>query len=945
MIHFTQHPSVMFKPRIVLFRFFLLIIFSLLLFNPYDGICQQRGKAVKVINLTCEYRTDPLGMDSEKPVLGWNISSVQRNILQVEYRILVSDDLKKIKQNIGNVWDTKTVKSNRSIQISYNGSKLEAGKTYYWKVMIWDNQQHISSWSNIATWQMGLLQTADWKGAKWIAYENLPDSLRIVPYYHGNGPKKLGPGKDILPLLRKEFSIKKAVKKAFLYITGLGHFEARINGKKIGDNFLDQGWTQYEKQALYVTFDLTDKLKIGSNTLGVMLGNGFYYIPRERYRKLTGAYGYPKMICRLAIEFEDGTSQNIVSDPLWKTSPGPITFSSIYGGEDYDATLEQKGWDTNGFSDNNWKPAMEVKGVPRLYSQMAYPLKKFEEFKPIKVTQPQTGKWVYDLGQNASGIPAITVKGKKGSIIKITPAELLNDDGLVTQQAVGSPVYFNYTLKGEGNEVWSPQFTYYGFRYIQVEGGVPPSQDNVNSLPLILSVKGWHTRNSAPKIGEFRSSSDLFNRTYKLIDWAIKSNMASVLTDCPHREKLGWLEEAYLVGASIRYNYDIASLCKKIVRDMIAAQDSNGLVPDIAPEYVRFPGGFRDSPEWGSNSIILPWYMYQWYGDQLILEESYPMMQRYVAYLKNKSKQNILSYGLGDWFDIGPKMPGVSQLTPLGVTATSIYYYDLDILTKVARLLKKNDDAVLYEKQALEVKEMFNKTFFNSKTNQYATGSQAANAMAVYMGLVKDEDKDAVINNIVQDIRNHKNGLTAGDIGYRYLLRVLDDAGRSDVIFDMNSRSDVPGYGYQLAKGATSLTESWQAYRFVSNNHFMLGHLMEWFYSGLGGIRLAENAIASKEIVISPEPVGDVAFANVSYKSPYGIVRSEWKKGNKSFELVAEIPGNTLVTFYLPSKKTSVIFESGRNIKTVGSLRIIGYEKGKTIVSAGSGIYKFSVTK
>lgn len=919
------------------------VVFSLLLFNPFDGICRQYSRDIKVINLICEYRTDPLGMDSEKPVLGWNISSTQRNVLQAAYRILVSDNLEEIKKNNGNVWDTRTVKSNQSIQIPYNGTKLKAGKTYYWKVMIWDNKQHISSWSKIASWQMGLLQPTDWKGAKWIAYQNLPDSLRIVPYYHGNGPEKLGPEKDIPPLLRKEFSINKAVKKAFLYITGLGHFEARINGKKIGDNFLDQGWTQYEKQALYVTFDLTEKLKSGSNTLGVMLGNGFYYIPRERYRKLTGAYGYPKMICRLSIEFEDGTFKDIISDPSWKASPGPVTFTSIYGGEDYDATLEQKGWDKNGFSDTNWKPAIEVKGVPGLYSQMAYPLKIFEEFKPVKVTQPQLGKWVYDLGQNASGIPAVAVKGKKGSTIRITPAELLNDDGLVTQQAVGSPVYFDYTLKGEGNETWSPQFTYYGFRYIQIEGAVPDGQDNKTSLPVMLSVKGLHTRNSAPKIGNFTSSNDLFNRTYKLIDWAVKSNMASVLTDCPHREKLGWLEEAHLVGASIRYNYDIASLCKKIVRDMIAAQDSTGLVPDIAPEYVRFPGGFRDSPEWGSNSIILPWYMYQWYGDQQILEESYPMMQRYVGYLENKSKQHILSHGLGDWFDIGPQRPGVSQLTPLGVTATSIYYYDLNILTQIARLLNKNDDAKRYEKQAKEVKEMFNKTFFNSQTNQYATGSQTANAMAVYMGLVKDEDKEAVVKNIILDIRNRNNGLTAGDIGYRYLIRVLDDAGRSDVIFDMNSRTDVPGYGYQLANGATSLTESWQAYRFVSNNHFMLGHLMEWFYSGLGGIRPVENSIAFKEIAIRPEPVGDVMAAKVSYISPYGLVRSDWKKESRSFELVVEIPPNTRGIFYLPSKKTSVILESGKDLKSTGDLRIIGYEKGKTAVSGGSGIYKFSV--
>ena len=445
------------------------------------------------------------------------------------------------------------------------------------------------------------------------------------------------------------------------------------------------------------------------------------------------------------------------------------------------------------------------------------------------------------------------------------------------------------------------------------------------------------------KLVTFLCSNNLFNRTDTLIKWAIKSNMASVFTDCPHREKLGWLEEDHLMGSSIKYNYSIAGLCRKVVKDMINAQTENGLVPDIAPEFVHFDGGFRDSPEWGSNSIILPWYLYQWYGDKQVLWEAYPMMKRYADYLLKKSNAYILSYGLGDWFDIGPKPPGESQLTPKGVTATAIFYYDLSILSKVAMILSKPKDAQSYLATAEKVRTAFNHTYFNKNTKQYATGSQTANAMAVFMELVEQKYKEAVVENIIKDIRARDNSLTAGDIGYRYLLRVLEDNGHSDVIYDMNNRSDVPGYGFQLAHGATSLTESWQAYRFVSNNHFMLGHLMEWFYSGLGGIRQTKNSIGFQHIDIRPEPVGDVSSAETSYLSPYGTISTKWKRGDGTFELNTEILVNTTATIYLPASEKSKIMESGKPIMKRNDIKILKFEQGRVLIAVGSGNYDFHV--
>lgn len=915
-------------------------IFCLFLFLS----CSLFGQQVGVFNLKCQYRQNPLGVEEPSPAFSWQILSQGRNVKQTAYHILVSDDKQLLEKGTGNIWDSKKRNLDQSIQVIYNGRPLESGKVYYWKVKVWDNQNSFSDWSSIAFWQMGLLQKADWKGAQWIAYEQMPDSLRIVPGVHGNGDPKWGAGKNILPLLRREFEIKKTVKRATAFMAGLGHFDLSVNGKKAGDHFLDAGWTQYSKEALYVTFDITSQLKRGINAIGVMLGNGFYYTPRERYRKITIAYGYPKMICRVLVEYTDGSSENIISDNSWKASPGPITFSSIYGGEDYDANLSQNGWNQPLFNDQRWREAQLVDGPGELNAQMEEPLKILDSFSVKKITQPKPGCWVYDFGQNASGIFSIQVKGAVKQQITFKPAELITDEGLITQDAVGTPVYFNYTLKGSGVEDWQPQFTYYGFRYIQIEGAVPSGAPNPENLPELIDIKSLHTRNAAGRTGNFYCSNELFNRTYTLIDWAIKSNMASVFTDCPHREKLGWLEETHLMGGAIHFNYDIASLCRKVVRDMINARTADGLVPDIAPEYVEFVAGFRDSPEWGSAAVILPWYVYQWYHDDQIIREAYPMMKKYVDYLLKKSDNYILSHGLGDWFDIGPKNPGESQLTPKGITATAIFYYNLTILNKVASLLREDEEAEYYRSLAEKVRAAFNRSFFNEVTQQYGTGSQTANAMAIYMQLVEPRFKNAVIANLVKDIRDRGNSLTAGDIGYHYVLRVLEENGRSDVIFDMNSRSDVPGYGFQLAHGATSLTESWQAYRFVSNNHFMLGHLMEWFYSGLGGIRQAENSVGFKHIYICPEPVGDVRDARVDFSSPYGKIFVEWKKTDEQFQLDVEIPVNTSATIYLPATEGAVITESGIPMDKNKDLKPLGVADNKTRVSVGSGRYHFMIS-
>lgn len=864
-------------------------------------LAQGFSQKLSVRNLRCEYRDNPLGIDVAKPAFSWELLSVQQGVTQTAYRVLVADDSSVLQKDAGNIWDSKKVLSPASIQVICKGKGLQPSMKYYWKVMVWDNKGNASDWSKIAAWQMGLLSVKDWKGAKWIAYDELPDSVRIVPAEHGNGKREWGKRRNVLPLLRKNFIIKKEVRHATAFISGLGHFEMHVNGTKAGDHFLDPGWTKYDKSALYITLDITGHLKQGMNAIGVILGNGFYYLPGERYRKMTGAYGYPKMIMRIVVQYADGSRDNIISDETWKTAPSPVIFSSMYGGEDYDATLEQQGWDLPVFNEDKWKNAIVTAGHP-LRSQVSEPVKVMQHFEPVKSTKLKDNLWVYDLGQNMSGIPEIRIKGSRGDTVRITPSELLKEDGTANQRATGTPSYYQYILKGDGEETWHPKFTYYGFRYVQVELKSCVTA-TAAALPTLVSVKGLHTRNSMPVTGSFVCSEKLFSDTYQLILWAINSNTQSIFTDCPHRERLGWQEEVHLVGNSIKYNYDIKALSQKIFRDIADAQTREGLVPSTVPEYTEMhfaDGYFRDSPEWGSNAVIFPWYIYQWYGDKRVLADNYAVMQRYMDYLGTRDSSYLLMYGLSDWYDLGPQRPGFCQLTPMGLTATAYYYYDLGIMEKTARMLGKINDAAKYAAWAVKVKMAFNKKFYNPATKQYGTGSQTSNAIAVYMGLVPAKDRQSVIDNIVKDLRDRGNSLTSGDIGYRYLLKVLNDAGRNDIIFEMNSRTDVPGYGYQLAKGATALTESWQALPIVSNNHLMLGHLMEWFYEGLAGIRQAPNSIGYKNIMIRPQVVGNLTHAGASYHSPYGWINSEWYKEGNKFRLMAEIPANTTAEIWLP---------------------------------------------
>jgi len=744
-----------------------------------------------------------------------------------------------------------------------------------------------------------------------------------------------------MPIFRREFGSHKGLSKAILRISGLGQFEAHINGQNVTDAVLTPGWTDYHKHVLYDTYDVTSLLHAGSNAIGVMLGNGMYNVveTKGRYTKFSGTFGAPKLIAELELRYTDGSRETIATDSEWKSTAGPITYTSIYGGEDYDARLEVKGWDAPGFDDRGWSAAAVVAGPGGvLIPESIPPVKEFESFSPTKVTHPEAGVAVYDLGENFAGWPEIAVSGPEGAAVKLVAGELLDEKGRVSQKSANaypdSQNEFNYVLRGSGVERWSPRFSYSGFRYVEVR-----TPETVK----VVQLRGRFLHDAVEVTGHFETSDSLFNHIHKLINRAMLSNMVSVLTDCPHREKLGWLEQTHLAGPSLMYNYDLGALYAKMANDMQDAQLANGMIPDIAPEYPVFEAGFRDSPEWGAAVVLSPWTAYQFYGDEDILRTHYDSMKRYVGYLKNRLQDGLLTYGLGDWYDTGPGDPGESKLTAKGITATAIYYQMLTDMGHIARLLRKTEDAAEFQKASEEIRGAFNAAYFHADGGFYDRGSQTANAMPLVVGLVPEGKRDAVLASLIADIRKHGNHVTAGDIGFHYVVRALTDGGRSDVLYDMLSQEDKPSYGDQLAHGATALTEAWDANPASSQNHFMLGHAEEWFYRGLAGIDFDFSREADARIRIAPAFVGKVQHVAGSYVSRMGQIESRWKRLGNDVQMEVALPEGANATVVFPTEQSADVETNGHALVEGGNIRGVRRENGQIVCVVAGGRYSFKI--
>jgi hypothetical protein len=736
--------------------------------------------------------TEPLAVATSQPEFSWRVTAAQATLhsaRQSAYEVRVAATARDLTGGGPLLADSGKVSSKASSAqgASYEGPGLEAQHEYAWQVRVWDERDRASEWSQIAHWT----QAPEWH-AQWIAADGTDAAAGSKP----------------MPVFRKEFSVGDRVTRALAYVSGLGQYEFRINGAKVGDSELTPGWSDYHKTVFYDTYDVTAMLRTGTNALGLMLGNGMYRVldTPQRYKKFTGSFGPPKCFVQLHLEMGSGKHLDVISDASWKTHAGPITFSSTYGGEDYDARAEMPGWDRAGFDDGQWSPVVVAEGPGGVLTpELAPPIRVMHTYMPVGKTEPKPGIVVFDLGQNFAGWPDVAVSGRAGATVKLIPGELLNPDGTVSQRSSGQPQWFSYTLRGSGREQWHPRFSYYGFRYVQVEIGTD-SQNPQHGEARLIALKGEAVHTSSEPVGSFTSSDDLLNRIHTLIVRAIENNAVSLFTDCPHREKLGWLEETHLLAPSLLYDFDFAGLYAATARNIADTQKQNepnaGRVPEIAPQYVVFGvdnGIFDDSPEWGSAAVLAPWYVYERDGNLTALLSHLDVMRRYVDYLSTRAKDNIVAYGLGDWYDIGPGEPGVSKLTTSGVTATAIYYQDLRVVEKTLALEGRNEESRAYAAKADSVRQSFNARFFDAANHRYDKGSQTAQAMPLVVGLVPEDERSRVLDALIADIRAHENHVTAGDVGFHYVVDALLEGGCSDVLYDMLERTDTPSYGYQLA--------------------------------------------------------------------------------------------------------------------------------------------------
>lgn len=879
-----------------------------------------------VTRLTCNYQGVPVTADDGGSIdqtaittggirLGWQMTADTNGERQSAYEITICENVTNKK-----VYTTGKVKSSQSQLVNVPALKPNT-HGYYWQVRVWNEKGEASDLSKKQEIRVVPEKIdAEWIGAITRKDAKLPYGRFPNSVFKKDSFKTKWADVDTLSarsiILRKGFDTgRKRITDAVVYVCGLGHYRLNINGATVGDAEFAPVWSEYDKTVYYNVFDVTDLITAGGNAVSVLLGNGMFNVQRMgRYSKLQTSFGPPQMLLRLEINYADGTRQVIKSGGDWKYSLSPITFNSIYGGESYDARLEQQGCCKAGFDDSGWRKAVVTEGPKgRLTPQTVQPVRIMERYgikswKPIpadslasasKSTKREIhpSAFVADMGQNLAGFPEITVSGKRGQKVTLIVAEKLTRQGACDQRQTGRQHYYEYTLKGDGtDETWHPHFSYYGFRYIQVEGAVLEGQPNPDGLPVLKRLNSCFIYNSAEEVSSFECSNPLFTDTHRLIERAERSNMQGVLTDCPHREKLGWLEQDHLCGPSLLYNYDMTRYAPKVIRDITDTQKADGMVPTTAPQYISFGNLFDDSPEWGSTLVILPFMYYDQYGDSTLITDNYEPMRRYVDYLTTRADNGIVSHGLGDWYDYGPWRAGFSKNTPVPLVATAHYIFDLQLLVRAARMTGRTADAGKYSAMLDKTVESFNREFFNPDSCTYGTGSQTSNALPLYLGLTGG-NKQGVLASLVNDIKEHGTRLTTGDVGNRYLFQTLAQNGLNELLYTMLNHYETPGYGFQLRHGATTLTEQWDPNQGSSLNHFMMGQIDEWLFKTLAGIQNQPGTHGLRHLLIQPTLVGDLQYVKASTHSLYGKISVDCTRTS----LTVEIPVGSDATVVLPN--------------------------------------------
>ena len=881
--------------------------------------------------LTCEYQQNPIGIDVAKPRLSWNFISAERNQSQTAYQIIVSDNEKDNKAAKGNVWQTGKILSADNIHIEYAGNSLQPFTKYYWRVKWYDKNGIASDWSQTAIFETAALQPGDWQ-AKWIG-DGSKQFDRDEDFYND----------DAMPLFRKQISITKKIASARLYISGLGYSELYINNKKIGDHLLDPGFTAYSKQALYVTYDVTKSFTKNSiNTIGIMLGNGWYNpLPLRLFGKFNlrdvQQTGRPCVKAQVLIKYTDGTRETIATDDSWQTAAGPVLRNNVFLGEVYDARLEKSFTARDG-----WRNAAVTTGPSGvLTAQMQPPVRITKTIKPISLTEVGRDTFIVDMGQNFAGVARIKVSGNTGTRISLRFAEIINADGSINYMTTtaghikevwnlkggpGAPKTAwqqdEYILKGNGVEVWNPRFTFHAFRYVEITGwpGKPALQD----------IEGLRMNSDVEQVGNFSCSNDMFNTLHDKIKWTFLSNIFSVQSDCPGREKMGYGADIVATAGAYMHNYNMANFYRKTVQDFANDQQADGAFTEIAP-YTgiadRGYGGQSGPLGWQLAFCYLQKKLYHQYGDKRIIEMQYPAFKKQLEFLQANAKQGLYHWDIGDHEAIDPRAEAFS--------AACFYYHHAVLATEFAGILHKKEDSLQYARLANTIKNNIVIKYLVPATGRFDNATQAAQIFALWYSLSPEKEKTMEV--LLQEVERHKGHLSTGIFSTMMLFDILRENDNNELAYSIANKKTFPGWGYMLANDATTLWESWAKPESSSYNHPMFGSVDEWFYKSLLGINAAEPAY--KKIIIKPQP-GELHWAKGDYQSIYGLIKSDWKKDGDIFQLQVSIPPNTTAEIWLPAKENAVITEGGKEISSVNEIRLLRFEKGYAVIAVGSGKYE-----
>jgi alpha-L-rhamnosidase len=891
------------------------------------SLCAQSPSAG---DLTCEHRINPVGIGVAQPQMSWKIKSGAHGVLQTAFEVRVATATDFSKKSL--YWDSGKIQSAGSVLQEYNGPALKSRQRYFWQVKVWDNKGQESAWSPVAYWETGLLSPSEWV-AKWI--EVAGDTNRYAPAL----------------MVRTGFNLRKKVASARAYVTSHGFYELHLNGKKVGDDLLTPGWTSYRTRLQYQVYDVTDMLQSGENAAGAILGDGWYR-GSLAWGNNWAIYGKRLgLLCQIHIRFTDGTETVITTSEKWKANQdGPIRMDDIYNGETYDARKILTGWDEKGYDDRNWQSVQTGNyNLDNLTASVSVPVRRNQEIKPVRIFRTPKGLLVADFGQNMVGWVRLRVNGPSGTQVTIRHAEVLDKTGeFYTENMRAAKTTAAYILKGGGVETYEPRFTFFGFRYVAVEGF--PGELTADNLTGIV------VHSDMERTGQFECSDQRLNQLQHNIQWGQKGNFVDVPTDCPQRdERLGWTGDAQVFSRTAAFNMNVAPFFSKWLRDVAADQRPGGDVPVVIPDVLNKQGSATAavSTGWSDVAVIIPWNMYQAYGDKRLLETQYPSMKAWVEYMHGKAgNTNLWKNGsmFGDWLFYLPPPHEASE--PDGHTnrdflCTAFYAHACDLLSKSAAVLGKKSDEVFYKDLFEKIKKAFLLEYV-TPSGRTASDSQTSYVLALTFGLLPEELQPKAAGYLVSDIKSRHNHLSTGFLGTPYLCHALSENGYSDVAYDLLFQDTYPSWLYPVKMGATTIWERWdgmkpdstfQSKGMNSFNHYAYGAIGDWMYRVVAGLEM--GAAGYKEILIQPHLTSKLQYAKAGLESEYGPINSGWERNAGKITVHASIPPNTKATVLLPGAARETVLLNGKPISGNPELQNVQTTKNGVKLEVGSGIYGF----